>query len=174
MTTEYQIFCNVIYNYQLPSGKICDIDELKRFIELMDFDDIYKISIQVKKQYERRASKYVGFYEHNFYVADSIQTDTQILNYVRTKYPDDVQHHQIPVDKPAILTDIVDDVPVAPGLVMNPYTYETRNGSSSKHIFWRELNPKKDIVINRNLHQIYPENTGKYPTVIEKLLQKKR
>lgn len=37
--------------------------------------------------------------------------------------------------------------------------------------YWHELNPKTDIVLNLQLKQIYPYNTGKMPMVIEQAFQ---
>lgn len=134
----------------------------------------YKIVITVSEEFEKK-SGFSTFYqmtkrEYNFYIADNIQTDAQIHGSISKQHPDDIAEIPTPVNKPAILTGIYDKTYMAGGLrgeFSRPHAVKV-----GKIVYWHVLNHKNDIVVDKNLHQIYPTKTGALPVVIQRLLQK--
>ena len=133
--------------------------------------DIYEIEINITAPVrEKSVASKPQCRGYRFYVADDIKTDTQILADVQKKY-DNVLNTWTPVGKPAVLTAVF-------GKRVHVVFPSDKDAQPAKTpiqvVEWHILNPNKDIVVDRNLHQIYPVKTGAYPTMIQKLLEKQR
>lgn len=98
--------------------------------------------------------------EYKFYIAENIHTDYELANLMSKKYG---YYVSMPrgVGEPAVLTSVYNE-------------RQCMIGRPDKHgkinIDWHVLDPNKDIVLDKNLYQIYPEKTKQFPTDIQNLL----
>lgn len=100
----------------------------------------------------------------DFSVADKITTPREIAqeNPNAELSPTVVQSHAVPAIKTHSSTRDV--------IALNKWS-GARNITIKEIQGWKALNKDKDIVINHDLQQIWPENTGKMPTALVDLLQ---
>ena len=131
---------------------------------------VYKININVKENVHN-----ANFYrnvqsEYEIFTASDIKTDEQICQSVRKEY-DKIQHMPDVLGVPAILTK-VSDVYHGFGILQRRPIYGVKRTVAGKDIEWHILNPDSDIVIDKNLNQIYPEKTGAMPMILQELLQR--
>lgn len=149
--------------YQSLDGKLhfTDMCDLRDTIQKLD--DVYRISITQIRVFKHKLKK--EFFD--FYVADEIKSISQYGarlrqitgNFAQLYYPDVGPND---ATRPAAINNIIDSISLNLGTVVHKYVY------------WKPLNPKHDIVINRNLNQIYPIKTGNKPMLLKKLMEKAR
>lgn len=148
---------------------ISDISELKHIIN--QWTDVYRIEIitQVNKHKISRGLTQVNatIKEYNYYIADEIKTAGELLN------ADDKnclpQINDKDKNAPALITGTTPSMLTGYGLRKSTLSPASEFWSEPI-VHWYKLNPDTDIVLNRNLKQIYPYNTGKTPKVIERAL----
>lgn len=166
-----------INGFSVVSAEMNDVSKLIQEMQSSDLMHIgtlpvYKISMRVNETYNTANFKHTSNSECEFYIADHVQTDTQINDAIRKKYKD-IKSIPTTVGKPAILEDVSDETLMMGGLRGKESTsFGPRAVSVGKNIDWHVLDPEKDIVVDKKLHQIYPQKTGTLPVMIQKLLQK--
>lgn len=150
-----------------------DIAEMIQQMQSIDLlkigsSSVYKISMNIIEELRMPHFKHTAKSECDFYIADLVRTDKQIDNIVRKQCKETNTEINIipkPVGVPAILTGMQ----VRPGSVQG--FFKQRFVPGGVNITWHILDPKTDIVVDKNLHQIYPKQTGAFPAVIQRLLQ---
>lgn len=150
---------------------VSNIEEIQRLIK--DYSDICTVySMQITIADEIYNTK-TGFTErtinkktHEFLMADKITTPAQIAQEKQGAELSPAITQNDNLNAPAIKTysttrDIVS---------LNKWS-GTRTISTKEIQSWKPLNKNTDIVVNRNLDQIFPEKTGKTPLLLIELLQ---
>lgn len=139
------------------SRRFSSLDELKCIL----FESGLRWNPNAELQIHRCDDK--GLIKHSvyFYIMDKLQypvnldDEIKILNNYKSTT---ITNPYVEVDKPAVISSV--------------YFKHEKNGL---HWFIRYQNLcKRDIVVNKNLHQIWPVNTGKIPYDLTRIFSKVR
>lgn len=148
---------------------VSDISELKNLVN--QWTDVYRIEI-ITQTCKRKISpglvqNNTNIKEYNYYIADEIKTVGEFLDTDDKEFLPQISDEN--KNAPALIVGITPSMLTGFGLrkdALSPAT-EFR---SKPIVNWHKLNLDTDIVLNHNLKQIYPYNTGKTPKAIERAL----
>lgn len=143
---------------------VTSLSELKDVVNSLR--NVYRIEVSfMDETYDIRTGFTVGIrssIKHCYWVADKITTPEQIAQrYKGASFYPAISEANKSVD--AIKTSTTKRVLEETSSQGVHKTHRTEH--------WHPVNAAEDIVLNRNLKQIYPENTGKIPGVLLDLMQ---
>lgn len=150
------------------NANISCAEDLQKLLQDFRHINIYSMQIVIADEtYNVRTgftTQTINKITGDFSVADKITTPREIAqeNPNAELSPTVVQSHAVPAIKTHSLTHDV--------IALNKWS-GTRKITIKEIQGWKALNKDKDIVINHDLKQIWPENTGKMPTALVELLQ---
>lgn len=158
-------------NKFMAEGEIKNVNDIVNILASMN--DIYKIEVfRIKENYNIRTNLATKILEQEtlpLWVADEISNVRKIQKATgKAKLEPEVTEKNI--NNPAIQTGTHTQYSVA--LRTNMYS-APRRVPVAKIVMWRELTDK-DIVVNKNMKQIYPTVTAKVPEVLSRLLENVR
>ncbi len=145
---------------------VSDISELKNLINR--WTDVYRIEIITQTSKRKISGGLVKnntkIKEYNYYIADEIKTAGELLDADDKEFQPPINNENKNV--PALIVGVLPSEIIGYGLrkdVLSP----AAEFKTKPIVEWHKLNPDTDIVLNRNLKQIYPYNTGKIPAAIK-------
>ncbi len=150
------------------NANISCAEDLQKLLRAFRHINIYSMQIVIADEtYNVRTgftTQTINKITGDFSVADKITTPREIAqeNPNAELSPTVVQSHAVPAIKTHSSTHDV--------IALNKWS-GARKITIKEIQGWKALNKDKDIVINHDLKQIWPENTGKMPTVLVELLQ---
>ena len=152
-------------------------EDLQKLLRAFRHINIYSMQIVIADEtYNVRTgftTQTINKITGDFSVADKITTPREIAqeNPNAELSPTVVQSHAVPAIKTHSSTrDVI--ALASTRDVIAPNEWSGAREITIKEIQgWKALNKDKDIVINHDLKQIWPENTGKMPTALVELLQ---
>lgn len=148
---------------------VSDISELKNFIN--QWTDVYRIKITTEISKRKISGGLVqnntNIKEYNYYIADEIKTAGELLDTDDKEFQPQINDEN--KNAPALIVGITPSRLTGFGLRKDAFSPATEFWSKPI-VSWHKLNPDTDIVLNYNLKQIYPYNTGKTPKAIERAL----
>ncbi len=158
-------------NKFMAEAEIKNVDDIVNVLASMN--DVYKIEVfRIKENYNVRTNLATHILEQEklpLLVADEISNVHKIQKAAgKAKLEPEVTDQNL--NNPAIQTGTHTQYSVA--LRKNMYSAPIRV-PVAKIVMWRELTDK-DIVVNKNMKQIYPIVTAKTPELLVKLLQNVR
>ena len=143
-------------------------EDLQKLLRAFRHINIYSLQIVIADEtYNVRTgftTQTINKITGDFSVADKITTPREIAqeNPNAELSPTVVQSHAVPAIKTHSSTRDV--------IALNKWS-GARKITIKEIQGWKALNKDKDIVINHDLQQIFPVNTGKMPTALVELLQ---
>ena len=155
----------------MAEAEIKNVDDIVNILASMN--DIYKIEVfRIKENYNIRTNLSTKVLEQEtlpLLVADEISNVRKIQKAAgKAKLEPEVTERNI--NNPAIQTGTHTQYSVALRTNMDS---APRRVPVAKIVMWRELTDK-DIVVNKNMKQIYPTVTAKVPEVLSRLLENVR
>ncbi len=149
---------------------VSDISDLKNFIN--QWTDVYRIKITIEISKRKISGGLVKnntkIKEYNYYIADEIKTAGELLDTDDKEIQPQINDEN--KNAPALIVGITPSMLTGFGLRKDAFSPATEF-RSKPIVNWHKLNPDTDIVLNRNLKQIYPYKTGKIPKAIEHTLR---
>lgn len=149
---------------------VSDISDLKNFIN--QWTDVYRIKITTEISKRKISGGLVKnntkIKEYNYYIADEIKTAGELLDADDKEFQPPINNENKNV--PALIVGITPSMLTGFGLRKDIWSPATEF-KTKPIVEWHKLNCDTDIVLNRNLKQIYPYKTGKIPKAIEHTLR---
>lgn len=169
----------VIFNYDIKKGNVkysapfVGIDNLvnalHNSLDAKSFELILTRAVQVVDKDSQQNPVVLGNERLNLVVTDELIYPKQVMDFLKQKYNDtfefDDMHFSDSV--PLYFSGVLSREELGP---ISPTTGD-RLTFTHRYIQCRELS-NKDIVVDKNLHQIWPIKTGKTPTVLTQFLSK--
>ena len=148
---------------------VSDISDLKNLIN--QWTDVYRIKITTEISKRKTSGGLVQnntkIKEYNYYIADEIKTAGELLDADDKEFQPPINNENKNV--PALIVGITPSMLTGFGLRKDVWSPATEF-KTKPIVEWHKLNCDTDIVLNRNLKQIYPYKTGKIPKAIERTL----
>ena len=149
---------------------VSDISEFKNLVN--QWTDVYRIKITTEISKRKISGGLVQnntkIKEYNYYIADEIKTAGELLDTDDKEFQPQISDEN--KNAPALIVGITPSRLTGFGLRKDALSPATEFWSKPI-VSWHKLNPDTDIVLNHNLKQIYPYNTGKTPKAIERALR---
>lgn len=168
----YSIKSRDAKNIELPEN--VSADEFAQIIARQNLYDVTKISlVRTKCVYDLRAKTQHDFVGKNkvlnIYVDDSVKTDRDIRNILQRNYRDVYGVPTTNTNLTKVLTQVITRTKY--GVVFGTNKEETWQENQATVV---SPNPKRDIIMNRALKQIWPRNTGALPRVVQEFFIKRQ
>jgi len=150
------VFTNINLGNLPPLKDVHDLDQFKSYINYHDIRMPYKVSVaRIINIINERTNEITQIKDDEliFYVSDKISYPEQIHTYMKKYYGDEKYFFSPGSDN-------------APGL-LDAVVPEGANACAKWHIL-----TDSDIVVDKNLHQIWKNKTGKTPLILLNLFKR--